>query len=118
MLLPLAERVLKPPAVCPDIVLTDGDSLDRYGIRADVVHTPGHTHGSISIIVQDSIVFAGDLFIAAPFFDKQRFFMQSWSAIDASIEKLLRYRFEKVYIGHTGRIADRMMVKKLIGRKQ
>lgn len=118
MLLPLAEHLFKPPAVCPDITLHDGDSLDRYGVRADVIHTPGHTIGSISILVQDSIVFVGDLLTVAPLFGTQKLFAQSWNAIDVSVEKLLRYRFEKVYIGHTGRgIADRKMVEKLIRKK-
>jgi len=116
-ILPLAERVFKPAAVCPDIELHDGDSLDRFGLRADIIHTPGHTNGSISILVQDSIVFVGDLLTVTLFVDKQRFFAQSWSAIDESVKKLLHYRFEKVYIGHTGRIANRKTLRKLVGKK-
>lgn len=39
--------------------LEDGDSLELDDIRLEVIHTPGHTPGSISLKL-DSIIFTGD----------------------------------------------------------
>jgi len=48
------------PATQADVVLTDeGLSLDEYGIPGRVIHTPGHTHGSVSVLLETGDVFAG-----------------------------------------------------------
>jgi glyoxylase-like metal-dependent hydrolase (beta-lactamase superfamily II) len=44
----------------PDIYLADGQSLLEYGIDARVIHTPGHTRGSVSFQFADGAVFVGD----------------------------------------------------------
>ena len=40
-------------------LLEDGDIIQLGGIRLEIIHTPGHTPGSISIKVED-IIFTGD----------------------------------------------------------
>jgi glyoxylase-like metal-dependent hydrolase (beta-lactamase superfamily II) len=42
------------PALTPDVVLHHDDTLDGYGIPATVLHTPGHTPGSITVLRRDS----------------------------------------------------------------
>lgn len=44
----------------PEVWLEDGMSLHDFGIDARVVHTPGHTTGSVSIAFEDGTVFVGD----------------------------------------------------------
>ncbi len=45
----------------PDIILKDGDTLDFGGMKLKVIHTPGHTAGSISLFNEaKSILFSGD----------------------------------------------------------
>jgi glyoxylase-like metal-dependent hydrolase (beta-lactamase superfamily II) len=44
----------------PDIVLSDGQSLRELGLDARVVHTPGHTAGSVSFLFDDGTMFIGD----------------------------------------------------------
>jgi hydroxyacylglutathione hydrolase len=44
----------------PDIVLTDGQSLNDFGFVARVYHTPGHTAGSVTTITEDGEAFVGD----------------------------------------------------------
>ena len=44
----------------PDIPLDDGMSLRDLGIDARVVHTPGHTAGSVSFLFDDGTLFVGD----------------------------------------------------------
>ncbi|MBD3344624.1 MAG: MBL fold metallo-hydrolase [Chitinivibrionales bacterium] len=43
LILPLAEKITKPPPTPPDILFEDNDSLDKYGLDAKIIHTPGHT---------------------------------------------------------------------------
>lgn len=46
----------------PDILLEDGQDLRAYGIPGCVVHLPGHTPGSIGILLEDGSLIAGDTF--------------------------------------------------------
>jgi glyoxylase-like metal-dependent hydrolase (beta-lactamase superfamily II) len=113
-LLPLAESVLPPQVFPPDLILHDNDTLDEYGIRIRVIHTPGHTPGSSTFILQDSIAFVGDLFVTYPAFCKQHFYATSWELIDSSARKLLEYPFVMAITGHRGITADRQLIEKLV----
>ncbi len=42
-----------------EILLQDGDIIDFYGNTIKVLHTPGHTKGSVSFIT-DEVIFTGD----------------------------------------------------------
>ncbi len=49
------------PAKVDLTVTDDGTSLKDYGVPGQIVYTPGHTMGSISILLDSGEVFAGDL---------------------------------------------------------
>lgn len=50
------------PLFSTDIVLGDTEfSLRKYGIPATVLHTPGHTAGSVSVLLEDGRAIVGDL---------------------------------------------------------
>lgn len=42
-----------------DILAKDGDIIEFGGLKATIIHTPGHTAGSMSILIKDA-VFTGD----------------------------------------------------------
>jgi glyoxylase-like metal-dependent hydrolase (beta-lactamase superfamily II) len=44
----------------PDILLKENDSLLPYGIDAKILHLPGHTAGSIGILMHDGSFISGD----------------------------------------------------------
>jgi hydroxyacylglutathione hydrolase len=45
-----------------DILIGDDDfSLAEYGIPGKIIHTPGHTKGSISVVMESGEAFVGDL---------------------------------------------------------
>lgn len=46
-----------------DVLVADGDSVKMDGLSLDVLHTPGHTPGGISVLVED-VLFSGDLLFA------------------------------------------------------
>jgi glyoxylase-like metal-dependent hydrolase (beta-lactamase superfamily II) len=47
----------------PDALLGDGDSVDVDGLKLAVLHTPGHTQGSVCFYA-NGVVFAGDTLFA------------------------------------------------------
>ena len=50
----------------PDRLLADGDTIPVGGLTIEVVHTPGHTQGSICPYVREErVLFAGDTVFAA-----------------------------------------------------
>ena len=49
----------------PDIILKDGDIVDVNGMECQVIHTPGHTPGSICLYEpKGKILFSGDTLFA------------------------------------------------------
>lgn len=46
-----------------DMIVEDGDEISFGGLKAKIIHTPGHTPGGISIKIEDSI-FTGDTLFA------------------------------------------------------
>ena len=61
--------------VPPDGELRDGDEIEVAGLRLDVLHTPGHTPGSVCLYAKDlATVFTGDtLFNGGPGATGRRF---------------------------------------------
>jgi len=88
-----------------DIVVTGDYSLDEFGIDGKIIHTPGHSKGSISIVVESKIAFIGDIAMRIPLLsptlnpiiadDKEENY-RSW-------QKLIETGVETLYPSH-GRI--------------
>lgn len=54
--------VIKIPAASVDLVLGDEPfSLQQYGIPGRILHTPGHSSGSVSVLLDSGEAFVGDL---------------------------------------------------------
>jgi len=54
--------LIKIPAANVDIVLGDQDlPLSPYGIEGKAVHTPGHSPGSVSVLLESGQAFVGDM---------------------------------------------------------
>ena len=51
-------RPIEPPPE-PDAVLADGDEVEVAGVKLKVIHTPGHTPGSLSFYTE-GMLFSGD----------------------------------------------------------
>jgi hydroxyacylglutathione hydrolase len=50
-----------------DMILTDeGLDLDPFGVPGKVVHTPGHSPGSVSVVLPSGDAFVGDLAMNGP----------------------------------------------------
>jgi glyoxylase-like metal-dependent hydrolase (beta-lactamase superfamily II) len=54
--------LVRIPSANVDLVLGEEDlSLTEYGISGKVIHTPGHSSGSVSILLETGDIFVGDL---------------------------------------------------------
>ena len=54
--------LITPPTVEIDIVASDEEiSLEEFGVSGVVIHTPGHSWGSVSVLLETGDVFVGDL---------------------------------------------------------
>jgi glyoxylase-like metal-dependent hydrolase (beta-lactamase superfamily II) len=61
----LAWREVHGSDSAPDIEMEDGGSFDVADVTLEVLHTPGHTPGSVSIYCEDlGVVFSGDALTA------------------------------------------------------
>lgn len=84
-----------------DQLLQDGDVIQVGKVKIEVIHTPGHTRGGISLKVGPDIIFSGDTLFAGSV-GRSDFPGGSHAQLIASIKnKLLHFPPEtQVYPGH------------------
>lgn len=84
----------------PDILVKDGDIIEFGDLKGEIIHTPGHTLGGISIKVGDSLITGDTLFAGS--IGRTDLLGGDFDTIISSIKnKLLNYPDEtKVYPGH------------------
>jgi glyoxylase-like metal-dependent hydrolase (beta-lactamase superfamily II) len=104
--LPLGELILRPAKTPADMLLHDGDSLHCYGLPAVVYATPGHTDGSVSLILDNKTAFVSDLIVVHPARQAQCYFAMHWSEIPVSIRKIAALKPEFIYSGHSSKPID------------
>jgi hydroxyacylglutathione hydrolase len=85
--------------ITPDIYLEDNQNLSTYGLDAAVIHTPGHSEGSICIHTVEGDLFCGDLFNNTKKPEKASI-IQEPDKLEASVEKLGALEFKTIYPGH------------------
>ena len=83
--------------------MKDGTLLSAYGLDGIVVHTPGHTPGSISLLVENRIAFVGDLLSNTGWPHPQRLYAADWSLVARSLARLQALEPEWIYTGHNRR---------------
>ncbi len=81
-------RMMRYSPVEIDIVMDDRYDLNPLGINGYIIHTPGHTPGSISVIVDDEIALVGDAMFGVsrnsvfpPFALDVKAMVQSWKVL-------------------------------------
>ena len=83
----------------PDVLLEDEQSLAPYGIDAQIIHTPGHTPGSVCILTANGELICGDTFVnrRKP---SSAVIIENDQALKASLEKLGELKIRKILPGH------------------
>jgi len=112
---PLLVRFQYQP-VEADILVQEKMDLQPLGCNGYVLHTPGHTPGSVSVIVDDEIALVGDTLFGVfpgtafpPFLQDSGLLLQSWA-------KLLRTRCSLFLPAH-GRPRSRALVERCFDRR-
>lgn len=103
-----------------DIVLESSEdySLRAWGIDGKVIHTPGHTPGSLSVVLDNGEVIIMDMMASGILLGgvmwhsriKQPPFHDDLKALKTSFEKVLSEKGERYYLGHGGPV-DRIQLK-------
>jgi hydroxyacylglutathione hydrolase len=75
----------------PDILVDSDFDLAGFGFNGRIVHTPGHSPGSVSIIIDDELAFVGDTMfgifwwtVFPPFADDATQMVNSWTVLLAT----------------------------------
>ena len=106
------------PATKIDIVLGDDDfSLEAYGVPARVIYTPGHTMGSMSVLMESGEAIVGDLAMNTRLLrlsPGMPVFADDVSLIKPSWKKLLDLGARTIYPAH-GRSFSAEVLKMQLG---
>lgn len=90
--------------VIPDIILgDDGMSLDKYGIPGRIIHTPGHTSGSISVLLETGEALVGDLAMSARFMRLSpglSIFAENEGELTSSLDRLINAGVKVIHPAH------------------
>ncbi len=110
---------LRPKPADVDIILEDGDELPELG-GLRVIHTPGHTPGSISLFSpKRRLIFTGDTtacFLPGRLSGPLRIFSFDMAQGRESVEKLAQLEFDILCMGHGSAVTQgaREKVQKLV----
>jgi len=99
-------RLQRPlQGVEPDVLIDGVLDLAEYGVRGEILPTPGHTPGSISVLLEGGAAIVGDLVMGRPFHWRTPhlpFFADDVSAVRRSIQRLLDSGATCFYAAHGG----------------
>ena len=97
-------NIFEYPGVEPDLIIEDdGLALDEYGIPGKIIHTPGHTEGSLSVLLEDGTAFVGCMTHNAPPFRLKAnhpIFVDDLDQLWSSWQFLLDQGAKMIYPGH------------------
>ena len=88
-----------------DIVFDENLDLLEFGIDGRVIHTPGHTDGSVSLVLSNGEAIIGDLIMGGMFFRKvphYPLFVSDISRLKESIRKVIHLAPKVIYASHGG----------------
>ena len=108
----------------PDLVLDGPRSLAEFGVDADVLETPGHTAGSISLLLPNREAIVGDLLMGGFIGGLVRrgvpnvaYFQEDDAEAKRSLRAVLAAGARKIYVGHGGPLtAERIVARFGLGR--
>ncbi len=96
----LAWRIGKYPGADADLLVKDAFDLQEFGFRGEVIHMPGHTCGSMVVLMDNGALFAGDTLFGVK--GKQHFppFAEDLPELVQSWEHISRLPVKTIYPAH------------------
>ena len=111
-------RLLKPfitdeyPEFVPDLALRDRMDLSPWGIEGTAITMPGHTAGSLVVVMSDHSAFVGDMMLGGAFGGAffpsspgEHYYQADPAQNRRNIHTLLAMGVEKFYLGHGGPVS-------------
>ena len=105
----------------PDILLSAQDSLrlDEYGFEGEVISTPGHTAGSISVVLEKTQAIVGDLISSGILLGgiirtgtaKRPPFEDSPLEVSQELQAIADMGVSTFFMGHGGPLAQREVLR-------
>jgi hydroxyacylglutathione hydrolase len=102
----------------PDITITGPVSLAPWGVDGTVVEMPGHTRGSLVVLLSNHSAFVGDMMLGGalgglvfPSSPGEHYFQADRAANRRNIEALVRMGIRTFYLGHGGPVSREDVVK-------
>jgi hydroxyacylglutathione hydrolase len=87
--------------VNPDTLVDDVFDLSEYGISGKVIHTPGHSQGSISIILDNGETLIGDMVRDVGDVEiGPGMFYEDKETLIASLEEVALFESRTIYLSH------------------
>jgi hydroxyacylglutathione hydrolase len=98
-------RINVDGGVTPDIIIDSETELGEYGVQGKIIPTPGHTQGSLSVVLDSGEAIVGDL-VSGGFFRKKKLqyphFIHNQRILEESIKKIIDHNPRIIYTGHGG----------------
>jgi hydroxyacylglutathione hydrolase len=105
MCLVMSLRKFAPaPPLAVDIEIAEELDLAPYGVKGRVIHTPGHTAGSLSVVLASGEVVVGDLMLSFRRNGRPGYpmFADDPEELRESIRKVMRLSPTRIYAAHGG----------------
>ena len=97
------------PEFVPDISVKDRVDLKPWGVDGQAIAMPGHTAGSLVVVMSDKSAFVGDMMLGGSFGGAifpsspgEHYYQANRDQNRKNIQTLLGMGVEKFYLGHGG----------------
>jgi hydroxyacylglutathione hydrolase len=100
------------PGMEPDIIISSGHELSHFHLPARILHTPGHSPGSISLVFENGDAIVGDILRGGmmggmfrsqmPTYPYFLYDMAHKAILHASIRRVLDAGAKRLFVGHGG----------------
>lgn len=96
-------KPIKYQAVEPDVIVESIFDLNPYGVAGKIIHTPGHSECSITVLLDSGEAIVGDMLVTSPFTEETcvAYFADDEKALFDNIRMLLE-QAHTFYSGHGG----------------
>lgn len=103
----IARRLGSYPPAGPDLLAGESEDLRPFGFPGKVLHTPGHTVGSMVVLMEDGELIAGDTFFGLK--GKQHFppFAEDLPSLVRSWRSIREMPVKMIHPAHGGTIASK-----------
>jgi glyoxylase-like metal-dependent hydrolase (beta-lactamase superfamily II) len=100
------------PSFAPDVVVRDRVDLTPWGIDGQAIAMPGHTAGSIVVVMSDHSAFVGDMILGGAFGGSiwpsepgEHYYQADRAQNRRNVQTLLGMGIQKFYLGHGGPVS-------------